>query len=86
MDSTAGILINQFSDHHPYILCIDNLNIRTTPKYVNIYNETPEALNKFCNEITSSDLMNKIDHNPFSNPNKNYSILESTIISAKENN
>ena len=41
-------------------------------------------MNAFRNEIISSNVMDKIDHNPFSNPNKNYNILESAIISAKE--
>ena len=47
----AGIFMSKLSDHQPYFLITDNMLKRDSPpKYVTIYNETPEAVENLCQE------------------------------------
>ena len=73
LESTAGILIKQFSDHHPCFIFIDNAPIKKfPPKLIKIHLQNETAMRNVAPEITNSNIMEKLDQNRFSDPNKNY--------------
>ena len=50
IDTVPGILINTFSDHQPYFICLNNISYEApTPKYVKITTQSYEALSIFAN-------------------------------------
>ena len=70
LDSIAGIILKQFSDHLPCFICINNMhNKKKIPKYINITPQTQEAMDNFCTEMKHINLLSKINTNPYSNPN-----------------
>ena len=75
LESTAGILIKQFSDHHPYFIFIDNAPVKKCPpKLIKVHIQNEIAMWNFASEITNSNIMEKLDKNSLSDPNKNYKI------------
>jgi len=71
LESTAGILIKQFSDHHPYFIFIDNAPVqKCPPKLIKIHIQNEKAMWNFASEITNSNIMEKLDNNSLSDPNK----------------
>ena len=85
LSSTSGILINQFSDHHPYFICLELLKAKQVyPKMIAIKHDSPQAINSFYNEIVNSDISGKINDNPFANPDTNYNIIEDILVRAQE--
>ena len=72
LESRAGILIKQFSDHHPYFIFIDNAPVtKCLPKLIKIHIHDEIAMWNFAPEITNSNIMKKFDKNSLSDPNKN---------------
>ena len=77
---------NNFSDHHPYFLCLDAVkHNHPPPKRLKIYTETHDTLNKFYEEIKKQNIINHINRNPFSNPNANYQIMKHLLTMLKKN-
>ena len=57
LDSIAGIIIKQFSDHLPCFICINNMhNKKKIPKYINITPQTQESMDNFCTEMKHINL------------------------------
>ena len=80
LESTAGILIKQFSDHHPYFIFIDNAPVKKSPpKLIKIHIQNEIAMWNFASEITNSNVMEKLDKNSLSDPNKNYKIINEVL-------
>ena len=80
LESTAGILIKQFSDHHPYFIFIDNAPVKKcSPKLIIIHIQNEIAMWNFASEITNSNIMEKLDKNSLSDPNKNYKIITEVL-------
>ena len=69
LESTAGKLINTFSDHLPYFMFKD-----TTGLFYNIHIQ---------NYIYSSEIYKQMDTNPNTVPNHNYYIIINEITKAK---
>ena len=85
LGSKSGILINQFSDHHPYFISINKIKHKDPPpKTISVTKYTPYAINNFCTEIAQSNIIQKINTNPFANPNNSYEIIENIVSTAKE--
>ena len=85
LESTAGILIKQFSSHHPYFIFIDNAPVQKfPPKLIKIHIQNEIAMWNFASEITNSNIMEKLDKNSLSDPNTNYKII--TEVLGKANN
>ena len=85
LGSKAGILINQFSDHHPYFMSINKIkHIDPSPKTISITKYTPLAISNLCNEIAQSNIVQRINTNPFANPNITYEIIDNIVSTAKE--
>lgn len=79
---SAGILLNNISDHQPYFICIDLAisHVKSTPsKYIEIKSRKPTALDDFIGAISNSDIYSKLNKHIDCNPNYNYSIIEGVI-------
>ena len=80
LESTAGILIKQFSDHHPYFIFIDNAPVQKyPPKLIKIHIQNEIAMWNFASEITNPNIMEKLDKNSLSDPNKNYKLITEVL-------
>ena len=55
------------------------------PKYIEVENLTPLAINNFKQAIVKSNVYEKLKTDPDANPNNNYEILSSAITESKEN-
>ena len=84
ISATSGIMIKQFSDHHPYFMFMNILkqNIQT-PKYIQISSHTQNAIDRFYCEIESTNILDKMNKDPLADPNDNYNILEKIIYEAR---
>ena len=52
LESTPGILIKQFSDHHAYFIFIDNAPVKTfPPTLIKIHIQNEIAMWNFASEI-----------------------------------
>ena len=82
--TTAGILLQKLSDHQPYFITLDYLSSKTTrTKYVKVKRFDERSLINFKQELSSSDILNKLDKSESADPNLNYAIFESIILSAR---
>ena len=80
----SGILINKISDHQPIFTC----NNKATPlckesKYIQIETKDERSLNRFLDDLQDADIINKLDQNTLSDPNKNYDTFIEIVVSAK---
>ena len=80
LESRGGILIKQFSDHHPYFIFIDNAPVKKcSPKLIKIHIQNEIAMWNFASEITNSNIMEKLYKNSLSDPNKNHKIITEVL-------
>ena len=80
LESTAGILIKQFSDHHPYFIFIDNAPvIKCPPILIKIHIQNEIAVWNFASEITNSNIMEKLDKNSLPDLNKKIKIITEVL-------
>ena len=80
----SGILINKISDHQP----IFTWNNKATPlckesKYIQIETKDKRSLSRFLDDLQDADIINKLDQNTLSDPNKNYDTFIEIVVSAK---
>ena len=82
---SSGIILTDISDHLP---CFANFNLSLFTKHKKpvIFKRPPfqKHIQQICNEITSQKLYDRLDTSLTQDPNFNYDILESTIISAMD--
>ena len=84
---TTGILMSNISDHFPYFISLDCGKIfESNPKYTYIRQNTSESYNNFQKEISTSNIFDKMNKNPNTNPTENYNLLENICKHAFENN
>ena len=82
-ESIAGILFKQISDHLPYFISMNNVNIKhNTKRIIKIKQQNESNVAKFKVEISHADLYSKLDLRKGADPNINYDILELTITDA----
>ena len=80
LNSTSGILVKQFSDHHPYFIFLDTLNkYQPNSRKIKISKQSQESVNSFISEIKNANITGKIDCDPLSCPSKNYDVVEQII-------
>ena len=78
--ATSGILIDKFSDHQPYFICLKNKKKYNKPqKYITINKLNTENIHKFETELASANLLNSLDHDLDADPETNYNIFEVII-------
>lgn len=84
LESRAGILIKQFSDHQPYFIFMDTThNKQSNPKTTKIHMETNEALLRVKHDIHTSDIYSKMDKSPNADTNFNYNLTYQIIETTK---
>ena len=79
-----GILINMISDHQPILTC----NNKATPlckesKYIQIETKDERCLSRFLDDLQDANIINKLNQNTLSDPNKNYDTFMEIVVSAK---
>ena len=85
-ESKAGILLTNISDH---LMTFLQVNFKTKrekrpPKLVKQKLNTKKANDAFIDDLTRQKIYDKLDHSLESDPNHNYSILESIIEKSRE--
>ena len=83
-DTKSGILFSDISDHFP---CFVSLNLNTKPKappkMVKQKFSTPNAVQKFKDELIKHDFTKDFDHSVDSNPSSNYDAFIDKVIEIK---
>ncbi len=78
--SPAGILINKFSDHQPYFLCLNSIKCSDPPpKYVKVRQNKQANIENLINDLQSRQIQDMLNQNPSADPNKNYDVLNSVL-------
>ena len=79
--NTAGILLNQLSDHLPCftLLETDNIVQNSKPKFTRILKQNDDVIQQMKNEINSSELHKKLDTSQTANPNASYNVILEVI-------
>lgn len=77
---TAGILLNQISDHQPCIIYCDNfsIDIKQTD-YIWIKKQNKQSIDRLKQYIDSQNVMNKLDNSLDADPNINYGVLNDIL-------
>ena len=84
--ATSGILINKVSDHLPcFILLEISLFNPPNPKRIKINTQNKKAIQNIINDISASDLYNKLDKSLTTDPNLSYNIIHEVIENVKNN-
>ena len=86
VNTCAGIILDQLSDHYPYFVSLDNLSIKKTtpPKRVKQTINNSEAMKNMLNYMESNDIYSKLDTNILEDPNRNYDILHEYMKKTKD--
>ena len=83
-----GILVTLISDHLMQFFTIIGKKERSSknyPKYIEVENLSPLAMNNFKQAIVKSNIYQKLKTDPDANPNNNYNILSAVILESKTN-
>ena len=84
-DDISGVFTNEISDHQMiYTMSRIPMNNKTNKMFIDIETANPDTVNLFLNELINIDFTNKINQNPFANPNNNYTIFLELITNAKQ--
>ena len=85
INSKAGILMNNLSDHLPCVINIPNLcNYQNGPKCIHLKTNDINSVTNFKMDIMNANIYDKLNHDEMGDPNDNYNIVE-TIIQDKIN-
>ena len=82
-NSKSGILHSSLSDHYAAFTSLSFKQPSKAARWVTIHKQDDLSLMKFSEAIKESNLLTKINHDIFEDPNSTYEILQSTISSAK---
>ena len=84
LESTAGILIKQFSDYQPYFIIMDTTLQKQHPTtFIKINIQNKKAMLKVKEDLISSKIYEKLDISPTADINRNYNIILDEINQAK---
>lgn len=79
-ETKSGILISDLSDHLPYFLCLDYLNIKQTrPKYIIARCNNTASLENFKNELQNIDFKTIMENTDLSDTDKNFEAFNNAI-------
>ena len=83
-NTRAGILFSDISDHFPCFVSLDlNIKPKAPPKMVKQKFSTPNAVQKFKEELIKHDFTKDFDHSADSDPSSNYDAFISKVIEIK---
>ena len=84
LESKAGILTKQFSDHQPYFMFLNITQVTEShPKFIKIKIVSEQAMTNVKYEIRSDVLYNKLNKSLNADTNINYEIIHDEIARAK---
>ena len=85
LTTSAGIILDELSDHYPYFLGIDNLNIKQTkpPQCVKQKINNIRAMENL-RDMLDSNITNKLNCDLLADSNENYNILHRHMKSLKD--
>ena len=87
VDALCGVLIDKFSDHQPYFICLNTKRKNIPqPKYITVQKYNQAEIDNTIEEIRNADIMNKMNINENADPNQNYCLLQNTINEIKMKN
>ena len=82
-EATAGILMNNISDHQPCFITLDYLKLRQRKsRYIKIHTGDPRSINCFKQEIKEKCALDCFMLDISDDPNKNYDKLNNIITTA----
>ena len=81
INSKAGILMNNLSDHLPYAINIPNLcNYQRASRFIHVKTNDINSVTNFKMEIINANIYyDKLNHDVMGDPNDNYNIVETII-------
>ena len=80
INSKAGILMNNLSDHLPCAINIPNLcNYQRASKFIHLKTNDINSVTNFKMEIINANIYDKLNHDVMGDPNDNYNIVETII-------
>ena len=84
LKTSAGIILSRISDHLPYFVPLDyvNIKLKNVTKFIQVKQQNASNLNHFKAELSRTNLLTNFDLSIDAGPNRNYDILEHTITSA----
>ena len=82
---SAGILLNQISDHQMIFTLIENFSYVTqAPKFVEIQTNDPEPIQNFVNELDELNIYNHLQTAIDSSPDVNYHTILELLSTVKD--
>ena len=85
--NTAGILLNQLSDHLPcFTLLETDIAHNSKTKFTRIFKQNDDVIQQIQHEINSSELHKKIDTSQTANRNASYNVIMNVIGTARGKN
>ena len=86
LTTSAGIILDEISDHYPYFLGIDNLNIKQTkpPRLVKQKVNNIRAMENLRDDMLDSNITSKLNCDLLADPNDNYNVLHRHMKSLKD--
>ena len=83
--NTAGILLNQLSDHLPCFTLLETDIVHNSKiKFTRIFKQNDDVIQQIKNEINSSELHKKLDTSQTANPNASYNVILEVIETARK--
>ena len=83
--NTAGILLNQLSDHLPcFTLLETDIVHNSKTKFTRIFKQNDDVIQQIKNEMNSSELHKKLDTSQTANPNASYNVILEVIETARK--
>ena len=86
LTTSAGIILGELSDHYPYFLGIDNLNIKQTkpPRRVKQKVNNTRAMENLRDDMLDSNITKNLNRDLLADPHENYYILHCHLKSLKD--
>ena len=86
LTTSAGIILDELSDHYPYFLGKNNLNIKQTKTSRRIKQNVNDirAMENLRDDMLDSNMTKKINRDLLADPNENYNILHRHMKSLKD--
>ena len=83
--SSAGIILDELSDHYPYFLRIDNLNTKLSnpPRRAKQKINNIRAMENLRDDMIDKNITKDLNHDLLADPNKNYDILHNHMKTLK---
>ena len=81
LKTSAGIILSRISDHLPYFVLLDyvNIKLKNITKFIQVKQQNASNLNNFKAELSRTNLLTNFDLSIDADPNRNYDITLSRV-------